>query len=127
MSALVLTALLLALPSPEMVQALRRGGHVIVMRHATSPREPPTAETAVAGNHQHERQLDEAGRRAAAAMGIALRAAKISVGAVLSSPTFRAQETARYAQLPLPAVREELGDGGQSMHGVSAAQAAWLK
>src|SRR4051794_32087642 len=73
--------------------ALRGGGHVVVLRHATSPREPPGILEVAAGNQKRERQLDEAGRRSAAAMGIALRAAHIPVGQVLSSPTFRAQET----------------------------------
>ncbi len=79
------------------------------------------------GNFDRERQLDEPGRRSAAALGIALRARKIPIAAVFSSPRFRALETARYAQLPLPKVEEQLGDGGQSMHGVTEAQATWLR
>ena len=111
----------------KILKALQRGGHVIVMRHASSPREVPTKETAVAGNWNRERQLDEAGRRGAAAMGVAMRRRKIPVSAVFSSPTFRAQETAKYAQLLLPKLQEELGDGGQSMGGATPAQAEWLR
>ena len=45
-----------------LIKALRQGGYVIVMRHASSPREVPTKLTADAGNVKLERQLDEAGR-----------------------------------------------------------------
>jgi phosphohistidine phosphatase SixA len=97
------------------------------MRHASSPREAPGKETANSDNVNLERQLDEAGRSAATAMGRALRDLKIPIGDVLSSPTYRALETARLAQLPHPLPCAELGDGGQSMQGVSEAQAAWLR
>jgi hypothetical protein len=50
-----------------LVQALRAGGLVIVMRHASSPREAPTKERANPDNLKLERQLDEPGRRGAAA------------------------------------------------------------
>jgi len=111
----------------KILKDLQRGGHIIVMRHASSPREAPTKETAVAGNWNRERQLDEAGRRGAAAMGVALRRRKIPVNAVMSSPTFRTQETAKYAQLPLPKLHDELGDGGQNMNVATDAQAQWLR
>lgn len=109
------------------LRALQRGGHVVVMRHASSPKEPPAEGKAVAGNVERERQLDVAGRRAAAEMGIALRARGIPVAEVLTSPTFRARETALYAQLPMAKVQEELGDGGVSMQDTSAAQVRWLR
>ena len=60
-------------------------------------------------------------------MGKALRDLKIPVGEVLSSPTYRALETARLAQLPKPQPHEELGDGGQSMQTVAETQALWLR
>ena len=46
-----------------------------------------------------ERQLDEKGRTTAAAMGDALRRLKIPIGEVLTSPAYRARETARLARL----------------------------
>jgi broad specificity phosphatase PhoE len=60
-------------------------------------------------------------------MGKALRDLKIPIGEVLSSPTYRALETVRFAQLPNPQARTELGDGGQSMQSVSDAQGVWLR
>jgi phosphohistidine phosphatase SixA len=110
-----------------LVTALRQGGYVIVMRHASSPREVPTKQTADAGNVKLERQLDEAGRAGSIAMGRALRDLRIPVGEVLTSPTYRALETVRLAQLANPHAQTELGDGGQSMQGIADTQAEWLR
>ena len=63
----------------------------------------------------------------AMAMGKALRDLKIPIGDVLTSPTYRALETVRLAQLPNPRTQAELGDGGQSMRGVTESQSAWLR
>jgi phosphohistidine phosphatase SixA len=115
------------LAGAAMVSALQRGGYVIVMRHASSPRQVPDKQTANADNDKLERQLDEAGRASAVAMGNALRDLEIPVGVVLSSPTYRAIETARLAKLPNPTPVPELGDGGQSMQAVPATPGAWLQ
>jgi len=113
--------------SEEVIGLLRQGGYVLVMRHASSPREAPTKERANPDNLKLERQLDEPGRRGAAAMGEALRRLQIPIGAVLTSPTYRAMETVRLARLVQPQAVSELGDGGQSMQGVSEAQGLWLR
>jgi phosphohistidine phosphatase SixA len=115
------------LSGEELVHALQKGGYVIVMRHASSPGQPPDAQTADSANVKHERQLDEKGRATATAMGKALRALKIPIGEVFSSPTYRALETVRLAELGDPQPIAELGDGGRSMQATSEAQAAWLK
>jgi phosphohistidine phosphatase SixA len=111
----------------ELVKALQSGGYVLVMRHASSPREAPSKEVANADNAKLERQLDEAGRKGATAMGEAIRALRIPIGNVLSSPTYRAMETVRLARLESPTTVNELGDGGQSMQGITEAQASWLR
>jgi len=115
------------LQGKSLVSALQRGGYVILMRHANAPRELPSAQTADPENVHLERQLDENGRTTAVAFGKALRDLKISIGQVLSSPTYRAFETARYAQLPTPRAIPELGDNGQSMQITKESQAAWLQ
>jgi phosphohistidine phosphatase SixA len=115
------------LSGEALVKALQRGGYVIVMRHTSSPREAPDKQTANADNVKVERQLDEVGRTTATAMGKALRDLKIPVGDVLASPTYRALETVKYAQLGNPRPYTELGDNGQSMQGGTEAQAAWLR
>jgi len=48
-------------------------------------------------------------------MGEAFQHLQIPVGEVLSSPTYRALETARLAHFPSPETFEELGDAGKSM------------
>lgn len=115
------------LQGDALVKALRQGGYVIVMRHASSPREVPDKPTANPDNVKPERQLDQEGRATATAMGKSFRDLKIPVGTVFSSPTYRALETVRYAQFGNPQPVPELGDNGQSMQGGTEAQAAWLK
>jgi phosphohistidine phosphatase SixA len=110
-----------------LVKALRQGGYVIVMRHTSSPREAPSKQAANADNVKVERQLDETGRTTAIAMGKAIRQLKIPIDEVLTSPTYRALETVKYAELGKPQPFAELGDNGQSMQGGTEAQAVWLR
>ena len=121
------TAAAQALSGDALVKALRQGGYVIVMRHASSPRDVPDKQTANPDNTKPERQLDAEGRSTATALGEALRDLKIPIGEVLVSPAYRTMETARLAKLSDPKPRPELGDNGQSMQGGTAAQAAWLR
>ena len=61
-SLLLMAAAAIAGParSPEeLIGRLRQGGYVLVMRHASSPREAPTKEQANPDNPKLERQLDE--------------------------------------------------------------------
>lgn len=113
--------------TPDLLAQLRQGGYVLVMRHASSPSTLPSKEQARPGNTTLERQLDDAGRRDAAAMGNALRALRIPIGIVLTSPAFRARETAASARLDAARTAEELGDNNSSMQGVTERQAAWLR
>jgi phosphohistidine phosphatase SixA len=122
-----ISAMAQQLSGDALVKALQQGGYVIVMRHTSSPREVPDKSKANPDNTKPERQLDAEGRASAAAFGKALRDLKIPIGEVLSSPTYRALETAKYAGLPIAIEVPELGDNGQSMAGGTAAQAAWLQ
>ena len=92
-----------------LVKALQKGGYVLVMRHASSPREAPDRQTANTDNSKPERQLDESGRKSAVAMGKAIRDLRIPIGNVLSSPTYRALETVRLAQFGIPQTFAKLG------------------
>lgn len=114
------------LSGDALVKALRRGGYVLVMRHASSPEFLPTKESANPDNKGLERQLDAKGRAAALGMGMALHDLGIPVGDVLTSPAYRALETARLGYL-MPQPRPELGDPAQSMQKPTAAQAKWLQ
>lgn len=113
------------LPRGELAAALRAGGYVIVMRHASSPHDPPDAAHANPDNTSHERQLDETGRRDAAAMGAALKRLKIPVNEVLASPTYRALETARLLDVGQARAVDELGNEGMAAAG--EARATWLR
>jgi phosphohistidine phosphatase SixA len=112
---------------PELAKVLSRGGYVLVMRHASSPREAPTKETANADNTNLERQLDEVGRKGAAAMGDVLRALRIPSARYSQARPIEALETVRFLRLPGAAQIVELGDGGRSMQGVTEVQATWLR
>jgi hypothetical protein len=116
-----------ALSGKALIRALQHGGYVIVMRHASSPREAPSPQDADADNVNRERQLDQTGRASAIAMGNALRKLKIPIGEVYTSPTYRARETAQLAQLPNPRTIVELGDGDRSMQSITENQAEWLR
>jgi phosphohistidine phosphatase SixA len=109
----------------DLAAALRDGGFVIVMRHANSPRETPDAASANPDNIRQERQLDEAGRRDASAMGAALKRLRIPVNEVLSSPTYRALETARLLDVGTARPMDELSNEG--MAATTEARAAWLR
>jgi phosphohistidine phosphatase SixA len=121
------TACAQSLSGVKLVAALQRGGYVIVMRHASSPMQPPDKNAADSGNSKDERQLDDRGKADATEMGDALRRLKIPIGEVLSSPTYRALETTQYAKLPRPRTVPELGENGASMQGVTKAQTDWLR
>jgi phosphohistidine phosphatase SixA len=129
----LLTGLAFAAGAPlfggkQLVAALQRGGYVILMRHASSPGSPPDPAQADVENIQHERQLDAGGRASAQAMGEAIRRLRIPVGEVLSSPTYRALETARVAQLPSPRTFDELGEAGKNMgRDKGGPRGAWIR
>jgi phosphohistidine phosphatase SixA len=116
-----------ALEGHALVEALQKGGYVILMRHTSSPREVPDKKAANPDNTKPERQLDAEGRDTATAMGKALRNLKIPIGEVYTSPTYRALETVKYAQLGTAKPTPELGENGADMSGGTAAQSAWLR
>src|SRR5579883_532006 len=111
----------------SLVAALRQGGYVLVMRHTSSPTARPAKEAADPENTNRERQLDQAGRDTARAMGEAFKKLGIPVGSVLSSPTYRALETVRLAAFGHAEARAEIGDGGQSMQKIEGSPIEWLR
>ena len=121
---LAATAEAQVLTGPALVKSLQAGGHVIVMRHASSPSETPRNPNP--DNVPPERQLDEQGRATATAMGEAWRRLKIPTGDVLTGPAYRTRETARLARLQNARSVAELGEGPAAMQGVSKEQTEWL-
>ena len=101
------------LSGSELVAALKQGGYVIVMRHANSPQVRPDPAIVAAGNTRGERQLNENGHKTARAMGQALKALRVPIGTVLSSPTFRTLETVRDLDVGNATTFNLLGDGSE--------------
>jgi phosphohistidine phosphatase SixA len=116
------------LSGTTLVDHMRHGGYVLLMRHASSPTILPDKQSVDPDNIALERQLDEKGRNSAIAMGQAIKKLGIPVGAVLSSPTYRALETVRLAAFGTAKTFPQLGDGGHSMQASAVAnQADWLR
>lgn len=112
----------------QVLTGLKTGGYVILMRHASSPSARPDKSGADPENTHLERQLDEAGRTSAQAMGEAIRRLKIPIGKVLSSPTYRALETVKLAGFGAAVTAQQLGDSGQSMtRDDSGTRDGWLR
>lgn len=109
----------------SLLDALRAGGKVIVMRHANSPRQEPDAASANPDNPSRERQLDAEGVQATQAMGETLRELRIPVDSILSSPTYRARQTAELLGFGAAEPREELGNEGMAAAGEQ--NVAWLR
>jgi phosphohistidine phosphatase SixA len=117
-----------SLAGPALIAALHQGGYVLVMRHASSPLQPPDKSTADPGNARLERQLDDKGRATARAMGEAMRQLHLPVGDVLSSPTYRALETVRLAGLGPPKTYPELDEGAHGMQAnADGGRSEWLR
>ncbi|MFN3614927.1 MAG: histidine phosphatase family protein [Rubrimonas sp.] len=84
-------------PSPDTSpEALRTGGHVVFVRHADTSGQPRDA-TMDLTDRANQRNLSEAGRAQARAMGDGVRAMQLAVGRVATSPVFRARDTAELA------------------------------
>jgi phosphohistidine phosphatase SixA len=97
-------------PDALVVEALQRGGCVLVMRHASAPVARPEIRAAEADNTSRERQLDDSGKAWVRAMGLAIKQLHIRINEVFSSPTYRARETVRLAGFFQPQIITQLDD-----------------
>src|SRR5580704_5097991 len=79
--------------APASVAALRAGGNVIVLRHGATFADQADTNPLDPKDTAHQRQLNDAGKAAAKAMGDALRAMKVPVGQVTTSQFQRAVDT----------------------------------
>ncbi|MBW2493579.1 MAG: histidine phosphatase family protein [Deltaproteobacteria bacterium] len=85
------------LEGPELVEALRQGGLVILMRHMSTDDFVPDAGTHDDRDCASQRNLDENGRQAAKDVGAAFKSLNIPVGVVMTSPYCRCVDTGRLA------------------------------
>ena len=100
-----ITALLLATPAlaqprpsdAELVQLLRAGGNVIVLRHGATHADQADTDPLNHGNVAKQRQLNAKGEEAAKAFGEAFRRIGAPVSKAITSEFNRAYQTARLA------------------------------
>ncbi len=80
----------------RLIEALQQGGNVVYMRHADTTGEP-LDRTFDLTNRELQRNLSEAGRVQAVAIGAAIERLELKVGHVATSPVFRARDSAELA------------------------------
>lgn len=86
------------LATPALLKALQAGGYVLYMRHGVTDNSIPDRVPEVDLNDcSTQRPLTEEGREQFAALGKAMRAARIPTGEILSSPMCRSKQSARAA------------------------------
>jgi phosphohistidine phosphatase SixA len=107
----------------QLVQALRAGGYVIYFRHGPTDQTQADTDPTNLANCDTQRNLTDAGRDQARAIGAAFRSLNIPVGTVLSSEYCRALEYSRLAfTTAVPEARLDLTDPlGDEQRGQSTA------
>ena len=83
------------LAAPELIKALQSGGHIIYMRHSTTDLSQKDQDRQNLDDCSKQRNLSAAGRIQAREIGIAIKAYKIPVAKVVSSPYCRCKDTAQ--------------------------------
>jgi len=108
------------------IAALRAGGVVAVMRHGITDRSQ--VDTGDLLNRAGQRNLNEAGRAQSERVGRAFAALGIPLGVVLSSPVFRARDTAALAFGPRAVVEPLLTADDYTPDATQLArQIGWLR
>jgi len=82
------------LEGKALVEALRQGGYVLYLRHASTDFGQSDEAMTDYANCAQQRNLTDAGRAEARAIGAAIRQLRIPVGPILASPFCRTRESA---------------------------------
>ena len=86
------------LKADSLLQVLKQGGYTILLRHARTDKSyMDDPRTAPLDDRTKQRNLSDAGVADAKAIGLVMRSAGIPIGEIVSSPMFRAKETAQIA------------------------------
>lgn len=85
------------LTDAELVASLKKGGHVIYIRHATTDVSKADQNREELSDWTKQRNLSDKGRKEAVAIGLAFRALAIPVADVITSPYCRCIETGKLA------------------------------
>jgi phosphohistidine phosphatase SixA len=96
----------------DIVQALRAGGYVIVVRHGTTYSDQADTDPLNPDNVANQRHLNDKGRAQARAAGEAFRAAGVPIGKSYSSRFQRAVDTARLIGGKEPQTTLDVTEGG---------------
>lgn len=97
---------------PGLIPAWRAGGNVIVVRHGATHADQADTNPLDPKDVAHQRQLNDAGRAAAKAMGDALHALKVPVGQVQTSTFQRAVETGKLLGFGEVTPTADIAEGG---------------
>ncbi|MGK7870453.1 histidine phosphatase family protein [Falsiroseomonas sp. E2-1-a20] len=109
-----------------LIRALREGGVVVVLRHAITDRRQ--VDRGDLSDRAAQRNLSDAGRAQARALGRAMAALGVPLGEVLASPVFRARDTAELAFGARAVVEPRLtADDYTPDPAMLAANIAWLR
>lgn len=95
-----------------LAQALRGGGHVIVVRHGATFSNQADTDPFNLANIDKQRKLNDKGKELANAFGVAIRAAGLPIGKVYTSQFNRAYETAVLAGFKNIETTVDLSEGG---------------
>src|SRR5690349_5388824 len=93
----------------DLAATLREGGVTIYFRHAATDHSQADRDDEALADCSRQRNLSDAGRRDARAIGDALRAIGVRIGEVLASPYCRTLETARLIAERATPSRDVLG------------------
>ena len=96
----------------ERLEALRAGGHVILMRHGATFSNQADTDPLKLADVTKQRNLNDKGKELAKAFGKAIRAAGVPVGKVYTSQFNRAYETAVLAGFKNIETTVDLSEGG---------------
>jgi phosphohistidine phosphatase SixA len=97
---------------PELAQALRSGGNVIVIRHGATNADMADTDPLNHDNIAMQRQLSRKGEEAAKALGDAFKSIGVPVGQVYTSRFNRAYQTAKLAGFDKIEKSIDLTEGG---------------
>ena len=81
----------------ELMEALRKGGYTVMLRHARTDRSFNEQRDPVPTERNKQRNLTDDGIRDAALMGVVFRKYGIQFAEIISSPMYRCIETAEYS------------------------------
>jgi len=101
-----------ASPQQTLITQLRRGGYVLFVRHFNTNPDQADTDPLHLDNVQAQRQLSEAGRARAQALGAALRALGVPVERVIASKFKRAQDSAELLAVGPVEASIDVSEGG---------------